>query len=865
MTYQARQREPLMDGSLREAMHRRGREALGLAFLGMGVVAVIAVGSYSAQDSGLLTSSGNQAQNLMGSTGAEIVSVFMVTIGLATWIFPAYLCVWGLRLLSHLGSERMTSRIIFFPVLALIASIAVASLPAPAGWPHHFGAGGMLGDAMFGALVYSWPAGLGDGAASVTGLSIALLVLCAAVAFGVTVRGSIAAVLWTVKVFGMFAGVLFGLSRLRTKLGAAKEDGAAGLGFRFFRRSRAEAELESDDEWSGGQEYEEVDYDYCDEPDELPVERPGIVSRVGTALGRAAQWRPQLQMPRIQDREQSRTVIEPALTRSSLLDFDELPQEPETVEEVPQQVVKQRPKKMRRKSRKAIQEDRPPLIMEEDEVMHQVPPLSLLQDPVEPSHPALSSQALEQNARMLETVLNDYGVKGEIQEVRPGPVVTLYELMPEPGLKASRVMGLADDIARNMSALSARISTVPGRNVIGIELPNEIRETVYLRELLADREFGDSRMELAIALGKDIGGEPKIVDLAQMPHLLIAGTTGSGKSVAINTMILSLLYRLSPEECRLIMIDPKMLELSVYDGIPHLLAPVVTDPKKAVVALKWVVAEMEERYRMMSKIGVRKLTTYNERVREAQRQGKKLTRRFPNGFDENGDQIICEEESDATPLPYIVVIVDEMADLMMVAGKEIEACVQRLAQMARASGIHVVMATQRPSVDVITGTVKANFPTRVSFQVTSKIDSRTILGEQGAEQLLGRGDMLYMSGGSQIGRVHGPFVTDEEVENIVNYLKQLGEPDYLAEVLDGSDTGEVDTVLGLSGGPSSADSEYDTAVQIVLRDRKCSTSYIQRKMEIGYNKAARIVERMESEGLISAANHVGKREILVPE
>ena len=473
-----------------------------------------------------------------------------------------------------------------------------------------------------------------------------------------------------------------------------------------------------------------------------------------------------------------------------------------------------------------------------------------------------------ENARMLEAVLDDYGVKGQITEVRPGPVVTLYELEPAPGLKASRVIGLADDIARSMSALSARVSTVPGRTVIGIELPNARREKVVLREILASRAYGDGTHPLPLALGKDIGGEPVVANLAKMPHLLIAGTTGSGKSVAINTMILSLLYKLTPEECRLIMIDPKMLELSVYDGIPHLLSPVVTDPRKAVVALKWVVGEMEERYRKMSKMGVRNIEGYNGRVREALARGEMFRRTVQTGFDEDtGEPVFETEEFMPEAVPYIVVIVDEMADLMMVAGKEIEACIQRLAQMARASGIHIIMATQRPSVDVITGTIKANFPTRISFQVTSKIDSRTILGEQGAEQLLGQGDMLYMAGGSRITRIHGPFVSDEEVEEIVTHLKSFGPPSYMSGVIDGPEDereADIDAVLGLGSGESD-DQLYDQAVAIVARDRKCSTSYIQRKLAIGYNKAARLVEQMEEQGVVSTANHVGKREVLVPE
>ena len=535
----------------------------------------------------------------------------------------------------------------------------------------------------------------------------------------------------------------------------------------------------------------------------------------------------------------------------------------------PKKVVQSATRKPIQKSTRALAEAQPALKFDDRQAEYELPPLNLLTNPTSISRHVLSDEALEENARLLESVLDDYGVKGEIVSVRPGPVVTMYELEPAPGLKASRVIGLADDIARSMSALSARVSTVPGRSVIGIELPNENREKVVLREILSSRAFGDGNQKLPLALGKDIGGEPMVANLAKMPHLLIAGTTGSGKSVAINTMILSLLYKLTPEECRLIMIDPKMLELSVYDGIPHLLSPVVTDPKKAVVALKWVVGEMEERYRKMSKMGVRNIDGYNSRVNDALSKGEMFSRTIQTGFDdETGDPVFETEEFQPEKMPYIVVIVDEMADLMMVAGKEIEACIQRLAQMARASGIHLIMATQRPSVDVITGTIKANFPTRISFQVTSKIDSRTILGEMGAEQLLGMGDMLYMAGGSKITRCHGPFVSDEEVEEIVNHLKAYGPPEYKSGVVEGpdDDTADgIDMVLGLGGNTEGEEAVYDQAVTVVLKDRKVSTSYIQRKLAIGYNKAARLVEQMEDEGLISAANHVGKREILVPE
>ncbi len=564
--------------------------------------------------------------------------------------------------------------------------------------------------------------------------------------------------------------------------------------------------------------------------------------------------------------------LRPALHRGSSAgpEMEEVPTEPAAIPTpAPKKVVQHPLKRATMPSKQALRESQPALPLEEKYADYETPPLALLRSPETVERHHLPDEALEENARMLESVLDDYGVKGEIVSVRPGPVVTMYELEPAAGLKASRVIGLADDIARSMSALSARVSTVPGRSVIGIELPNEKREMVVLREMLSARDFGDSNLKLPLALGKDIGGEPIIANLAKMPHLLIAGTTGSGKSVAINTMILSLLYKLSPEECRMIMIDPKMLELSVYDGIPHLLSPVVTDPKKAVVALKWVVGEMEERYRKMSKMGVRNIDGYNGRVKETLSKGEMFSRTVQTGFDdETGDPVFETEEFQPELLPYIVVIVDEMADLMMVAGKEIEACIQRLAQMARASGIHLIMATQRPSVDVITGTIKANFPTRISFQVTSKIDSRTILGEMGAEQLLGMGDMLYMAGGGKINRIHGPFCSDEEVEEIVNHLKAFGPPEYMSGVVDGpaeDKESDIDAVLGLGGNTNGEDALYDQAVAIVIKDRKCSTSYIQRKLAIGYNKAARLVEQMEDEGVVSSANHVGKREILVPE
>jgi S-DNA-T family DNA segregation ATPase FtsK/SpoIIIE len=512
------------------------------------------------------------------------------------------------------------------------------------------------------------------------------------------------------------------------------------------------------------------------------------------------------------------------------------------------------------KARKDVDVDQQAFDFVRPEGAFDLPQLGILTKPSQ-RVASVDEESLKQNAKMLEGVLQEFGVRGVIDQIRPGPVVTLYELVPAPGVKHGRVVALADDIARSMSARACRISVVQGRNAIGIELPNAKRETVYLRDLLASGEYDKKGHLLPLALGETIGGEPYVADLARMPHLLIAGTTGSGKSVGVNAMILSILYRHSPAECRFIMIDPKMLELSVYDGIPHLLAPVVTDPKKAVVALKWTVREMEDRYRRMSKLGVRNVASYNERAREAQAKGEHFERTVQTGFDEQGRPIYESEKIRPEPMPYLVVVMDEMADLMLVAGKDVEGAVQRLAQMARAAGIHLIMATQRPSVDVITGTIKANFPTRISFQVTSKIDSRTILGEQGGEQLLGQGDMLYMAGGGRITRLHGPFVDDKEVEDVCKHLKAQAEPDYLDLITDEPD-GDGEGGFDEGGGGGSGDDLYDRAVAVVTRDRKASTSYVQRRLQIGYNRAASLIERMEQEGVVSPANHAGKRDVL---
>ncbi len=500
----------------------------------------------------------------------------------------------------------------------------------------------------------------------------------------------------------------------------------------------------------------------------------------------------------------------------------------------------------------------------------ELPSLDLLQDPPEQKADQQDAQSLQRNAMMLQQVLEDFSVQGDIVKIHPGPVVTLYELEPAPGVKSSRVIGLVDDIARSMSAISVRAAVVPGRNVIGIEIPNKTRAIVYMRDILEGKEYQDTKCKLPLVLGKDIGGQPIIADLARMPHLLVAGTTGSGKSVAVNTMLLSLLYKLPPEKCRFIMIDPKMLELSVYNDIPHLLSPVVTEPGKAVVALKWAVNEMEERYRAMSKVGVRNIDGYNERIKQARDKGEVLSRRVQTGFDpDTGKPTFEEQPIELVELPFIVIIVDEFADLMLVAGKDVENAIQRLAQMARAAGLHIIMATQRPSVDVITGVIKANFPTRISFQVTSKIDSRTILGEGGAEQLLGMGDMLFMAGGGQIKRVHGPFASDEEVQDVVEHVKSQAEPDYMDTSVNGG-AGGRNGVFDMFGEGGDGDSEpvdelYDEAVAIIAREGKASTSFIQRHLQIGYNRAARIIEEMERQGVVSPATSTGKREVLVGE
>jgi len=829
--YQANVRRRLLDRETQEMLERRFKSLVGLVMVAAGTALAMALGSYEAGDMSWLSATDAPAHNLLGWFGASVAAILFMVVGWGGWGLALLLFVWGVRFMVHVGSGRLPVRIIIAPIWIAVTSIFAASQIPGGAWIHSFGLGGMFGDMVLGVVLSVMPFTVVEALNT-----ISLLLALGTFVLGLYVLGCSVTEL---RVASRFLGGW--VPRVvRAPIRLAKEKTSPEP-----RRSEPPVSLAT-----SGSGLPDLSTAVPAGSDHRHLEPPTRVPGEGEGADMGLEVPPIGRFPGLPDvgSETTSNAFEASGSVS---------------------VVKVAKPPSYRQSRQAKAEAQPRLGFADEKSVLERPPLSLLEDPVSRERHQLSEMALTENARMLESVLDDYGVKGDIVSVRPGPVVTMYELEPAPGLRASRIIGLADDIARSMSALAARVSTVPGCSVIGIELPNASREKVMLREILASKDFGDSGMALPLALGKDIGGASVVANLARMPHLLIAGTTGSGKSVAINTMIMSLLYRLTPEDCRLIMIDPKMLELSVYDGIPHLLSPVVTDPKKALVALKWVVGEMEERYRRMSRLGVRNIEGYNGRGNDALAKGEMFSRTVQTGFDgETGEPMFETEEFDPEKLPYIVVIVDEMADLMMVAGKEIEACIQRLAQMARASGIHLIMATQRPSVDVITGTIKANFPTRISFQVTSKIDSRTILGEQGAEQLLGMGDMLYMAGGGKIARIHGPFVSDEEVEEVVRFLKGFGPPEYVSGVLDGPDEereSDIDLVLGLGGNTDGADALYDQAVSIVINDRKCSTSYIQRKLAIGYNKAARLVEQMEEQGLVSAANHVGKREILAPD
>ncbi|MFN4163746.1 MAG: DNA translocase FtsK [Ferrovibrio sp.] len=811
-----------------EFLRLRAREGGGVLILGIGFLLALALATFDPADPNFNHATPLAPKNWLGLPGAYVSDVLLQTLGLSAWLFVLLLASWGFRVVSHRGLPRWWLNVALVPLTLVLFACFAAALPVPATWSLRAGLGGVVGDyILYHQLV---PLGVSFGlpmSAVLPGiLCFAFAVLCFYFASGLSSSE------WR----SMGASLGFG---------AAAATGLAAQG--LYRGGKAAMRT--------GQEAPEVVGGFFGrlkgffsrgDEDDKPVLRKAEPS-FGRAKARAA--------------AEDDDYIDPEDLDDEIDDDDEdMPRLP-TAKKADEGRVTRRIEKPKTGSRMA-REAQTSLNLG-DAGDFELPELSLLKPPpADSAREKINEDALEQNARMLESVLNEFGVQGEITKVRPGPVVTLYELEPAPGTKSSRVIGLSDDIARSMSALSARVAVIPGRNAIGIELPNAKRETVYLRELLASAEFESPSSKLALALGKDIGGSAIIADLAKMPHLLVAGTTGSGKSVAINTMILSLLYKLTPDQCRFIMVDPKMLELSVYDGIPHLLAPVVTEPGKAVVALKWTVREMEDRYRKMSELGVRNIASYNERLAQARAKDEKLGRTVQTGFDEAGKPVYEERPIDLNPLPFIVVIVDELADLMLVAGKDIEAAIQRLAQMARAAGIHLIMATQRPSVDVITGTIKANFPTRISFQVTSKIDSRTILGEQGAEQLLGMGDMLFMPGAGRISRVHGPFVSDEEVERVVKMLKDQAEPVYVEAVTSDPDGGKFGMPGSGGGEGGEEDTLYDQAVALVCRERKASTSFIQRHLQIGYNRAARIMERMEKEGVVGPANHVGKREVL---
>ncbi len=890
--------EAIFPHQLRHTLWQSGMSVAGILMMALASALGTALMSWSAADPSLSHATEALPTNWLGAPGAIIADLMVQFFGISSIAPVMMIAGWGWRLTSGRRLTRPLIRLSLTIVAMVVLAGYLSSLETPEHWQLLVGMGGVLGDA-----AKSWinlPPGFVAGAfgssaeVAVAAILALLALFCLAYASDISLprgRGKGAgspdktgdedrsgqeiglarflfmAVVILIRIFDWLLRRVFRLlvelrSLLRRLTGSNGIDGIDPkdrLHLAMERAGRDDLTWSSTSDVYAANQLRRpaADIDQTNGEAEHTQEHFG-----GGLVGRARAfirelWDDSASADPLEALPRSEPQLEPAMSPPN--DGDEFSSD--VVDTAPES-VERKPRARKRASAAAIPDE---------PTAYPLPPLTLLNEaPPARREDTLTREMLVENAHLLEGVLDDFGIRGQIIDVRPGPVVTLYELEPAPGLKSSRVIGLADDIARSMSAISARVAVVPCRNAIGIELPNDRRLTVYLHEVFASKHFSSDKHTLALTLGKNIGGEPIIVDLARMPHLLIAGTTGSGKSVGINAMILSLLYRMTPEECRMIMIDPKMLELSVYDGIPHLLTPVVTDPNKAIVALKWAVREMEARYKNMSKVGVRNIDGFNKRAREAAAKGETLTRTVQTGFDrETGEAIYETEEITLEPMPYIVVVVDEMADLMMVAGKDIEGAIQRLAQMARAAGIHIVMATQRPSVDVITGTIKANFPTRISFQVTSKIDSRTILGEQGAEQLLGQGDMLFMAGGGRISRVHGAFVTDEEVETVVQFLKRQGVPEYLDAVTADNENGGGpggDFMSGFDAGEvSQADQLYDQAVAIVARDRKASTSYIQRRLSIGYNRAATLIERMENEGVVGPANHAGKREILAPE
>ena len=910
---------PLLDiVAIRAFLRRQAAMIGGLALIGTAALAVVALATWSVADPSLSHATAAPVTNFLGLPGAIFADLAMQLFGLGTIALLVPMVIWGWHLMTDGAIDRKGRRIGYAFGFALGVCATLSLLPLFGAWPLPIGLGGLAGDAL------SWLPRVLLPIPFVAELLVAALALPAAwlcltrTAFRPDTTPPPGPADMRIQPRRIHrAGALDGEDTAdewdeddnwddemppeddRTRLQVALGHGthmlySAGATLRrLTSRRNAHPPVRPDlgtlnarlrasdpvmeDEYAPTEHAQQVAPAW--EAQLAPIDPAPVQAVAEPALydqqpvAESAFTTPPLGEPvQPEPVEDDWTGFEPAPPYEAALPLDMPPEVGQPEPMAPEPVAPQRtPPRVAdmvqmRPGKRAAREAQPSLLG--DNGTFDLPPLRLLAKPKTTGQGTLSPKALERNAGLLEGVLEDFRVTGEVINVCPGPVVTLYEFEPAPGIKSARVIGLADDIARSMSAISARVAVIPGRNAIGIELPNTTRETVYLSEILASQNFEKAKGNLPLALGKTIGGEPVIADLARMPHLLVAGTTGSGKSVSINTMILSILYRWTPEECRLILIDPKMLELSVYDGIPHLLTPVVTDPGKAVTSLKWAVREMEDRYRKMSKLGVRNIDGFNARVKEAAKKGEIIHRTVQTGFDAGtGEPVYEREELAYEAMPMLVIVVDEMADLMMVAGKEIEGAIQRLAQMARAAGIHIIMATQRPSVDVITGTIKANFPTRCSFQVTSKIDSRTILGEQGAEQLLGQGDMLFMAGGGRIQRVHGPFVSDEEVESVVSHLKAQGAPDYLHTITEEPDEEDddpnADPTEKSIARLAKSDDPYEQAIAIVMRDKKASTSYIQRRLGIGYNRAASIIEKMEKEGLIGPANHAGKREVLI--
>jgi S-DNA-T family DNA segregation ATPase FtsK/SpoIIIE len=793
------------------------RRLVGLALLGLGLFVALALWGFDAADPSFSNATPASVSNPVGPSGALMADLLYQFFGYASVILPVIVLAWGARMALDRRLDWPWVPLLALPMalLATAAFLAARPVPPQAAWPFRVGLGGFVGDFL---LLHAQPE-IGDVAYGwLTGCAAALLAL---LAIGLRWRESV----W-------FAGRLALGSRW---VGAQVGHAASVAGSRG-----GQAVVD------GWRDWRARGSDDADEDERLvgpSHDEPGWTARLLALV--PTRRRTEEETPAPVMRRRVARLVEP---------------EPEPEPAKPRRVRPSRSVEPIAPAPTPARMAPPPVPV--DMQGFELPELDLLARPKAHNGTTLSKAQLGEVSRQLETVLDDFGVRGEIVDAKPGPVVTLFELEPAPGTRAARVISLADDIARSLCALSVRVAVVPGRNVIGIELPNEQRATVYLREILESDTFQGSAARLCLALGKDISGQAITVDLARMPHLLIAGTTGSGKSVAINAMILSLLYRLTPEQCRIIMIDPKVIELSVYEDIPHLLAPVVTEPHKAVVALKWVVRQMDERYRLMSHLGVRDIFAFNNRMRQAIADGEQLSRRVRTGFEPGTGTPIYEDlPIEMRQLPLIVVIVDEVADLMLTAGKEIESAIQRLSQKARAAGIHLIVATQRPSVDVLTGVIKANLPSRISFRVSSKIDSRTILGEPGAEQLLGQGDMLYL--GDRITRIHGALVTDAEVERVVRHLKTQGPPDYQDDVTsDGDDSGPGPDGPLFEAAGGGGDSTYNQAVQIVVRDGKASTSYLQRKLQIGYNSAAKLIERMEADGIISSADHVGRRQVL---